>query len=379
MAAHNADNNIACADGLGITGTKPKVYRDGQYSDPVYKKLSKINGEINKLQKIELQCKLRELGLDSSGLKDVLKKRLKNYYKKRKLIQTKNFKGRKTKYDYLAVIDFEATCEENCQSYRHEIIEFPIVLIDVEKMEIVDSFQEYVRPLVNPKLTKFCTQLTGITQEVVDKADIFPVVLNRVEEWLDSRMNSGEFSFAVLTDGPWDMFRFMFYQCKESKIDMPSWSKQWVNIRKAYCNFYQCSRGGIETMLTSLGMTFEGSPHSGIDDAQNIARIAMKLLSDGCGLNVNEHIVIKCYRDCQLEAKYEPYHDNNCVDNDDEEEEVDNGMNQERSHREQHTIENDNDIVNKMHDICLDGHQENIQQDGDDLDDLLTYYKLQKS
>ncbi len=35
-------------------------------------------------------------------------------------------------FDYLVVVDFEATCEEkNAQDYPHEIIEFPAVLIDV--------------------------------------------------------------------------------------------------------------------------------------------------------------------------------------------------------------------------------------------------------
>jgi len=48
--------------------------------------------------------------------------------------------GQTTNFDYLAVIDFEATCEENTQNYRHEIIEFPIVLVDVDKMEIVCCF-----------------------------------------------------------------------------------------------------------------------------------------------------------------------------------------------------------------------------------------------
>ena len=28
----------------------------------------------------------------------------------------------------------------------------------------VDEFHEYVRPIINPKLTKFCSDLTGITQ-----------------------------------------------------------------------------------------------------------------------------------------------------------------------------------------------------------------------
>jgi hypothetical protein len=35
-------------------------------------------------------------------------------------------------FDYLVVVDFEATCEEkNTVDYPHEIIEFPAVLIDV--------------------------------------------------------------------------------------------------------------------------------------------------------------------------------------------------------------------------------------------------------
>ncbi|KAH3707811.1 hypothetical protein DPMN_067227 [Dreissena polymorpha] len=53
---------------------------------------------------------------------------------------------------------------------------------------------------------------------------------------------------------PWDMFRFMFYQCQESRIEMPTWSKVWINIRKAYCNLYNCGRGGIEIMLHNQGM-----------------------------------------------------------------------------------------------------------------------------
>lgn len=43
-----------------------------------------------------------------------------------------------TYYDYLCVIDFEATCEAiNLPTYKHEIIEFPIVLVDTKTLEIV--------------------------------------------------------------------------------------------------------------------------------------------------------------------------------------------------------------------------------------------------
>ena len=45
------------------------------------------------------------------------------------------------KYDYLAVIDFEATCQENnAMNYKHEIIEFPIVLVDTAQRKIVSTF-----------------------------------------------------------------------------------------------------------------------------------------------------------------------------------------------------------------------------------------------
>ena len=70
-------------------------------------------------------------------MKEVLRKRLKNFYKKRKLAKAKIRQVWKKHFDFFAVIDFEATCEENNDNFSHEIIEFPIMLVDLSKMEIV--------------------------------------------------------------------------------------------------------------------------------------------------------------------------------------------------------------------------------------------------
>ena len=71
----------------------------------------------------------------------------------------------KQHYEYIAVVDFEATCHANQgNNYLHEIIEFPIVLIDAQRQMIVDKFQSYCRPTINPILSNFCTELTGIEQ-----------------------------------------------------------------------------------------------------------------------------------------------------------------------------------------------------------------------
>ncbi|CAF3998651.1 unnamed protein product, partial [Rotaria sp. Silwood1] len=66
-------------------------------------------------------------------------------------------------FEYIAVLDFEATCEENQgKTYRNETIEFPIVLTDVKQQTIIGKFHSYCRPVIKPILSKFCTQLTSI-------------------------------------------------------------------------------------------------------------------------------------------------------------------------------------------------------------------------
>ena len=46
----------------------------------------------------------------------------------------------------------------------------------------------------------------------------------------------------------------------------------------------------LSTMLEKLGMKYEGRPHCGLDDSRNIARIAIRMLQDGCQLRVNERM-----------------------------------------------------------------------------------------
>jgi len=88
------------------------------------------------------------------------------------------------------------------------------------------------------------------------------------------------------------MSRFLYMQCTSSNIAYPHWAKRWVNIRKVFCNAYRVQRAGVSTMLEVLGLAFEGHPHSGIDDARNIARILAQLISDGCNIYENEKLVL---------------------------------------------------------------------------------------
>lgn len=277
-------------DGQETKASKLITSSASDFSDPVYKEIAITNGCINRMSKEELRAKLSEFKLETRGVKDVLKKRLKNYYKKQKLM-LKESNCADSYYDYICIIDFEATCEEgNPPEFIHEIIEFPVVLLNTHTLEIEDTFQQYVRPEINTQLSDFCINLTGITQEQVDRADTFPQVLKKVIDWMKLKELGTKYKYSILTDGSWDMSKFLNLQCQLSRLKYPPFAKKWINIRKSYGNFYKVPRSQtkLTIMLEKLGMDYDGRPHSGLDDSKNIARIAVRMLQDGCELRVNE-------------------------------------------------------------------------------------------
>ncbi|XP_033032701.1 3'-5' exoribonuclease 1 isoform X4 [Trachypithecus francoisi] len=226
-------------DGQETKGSKFITSSVSDFSDPVYKEIALTNGCINRMSKEELRAKLSEFKLETRGVKDVLKKRLKNYYKRQKLM-LKESNCADSYYDYICIIDFEATCEEgNPPEFVHEIIEFPVVLLNTHTLEIEDTFQQYVRPEINTQLSDFCISLTGITQDQVDRADTFPQVLKKVIDWMKLKELGTKYKYSILTDGSWDMSKFLNIQCQLSRLKYPPFAKKWINIRKSYGNFYK--------------------------------------------------------------------------------------------------------------------------------------------
>lgn len=86
-------------------------------------------------------------------------------------------------FEYYIVLDLEATCDRdhNFGFYPQEIIEWSCVLVHSVSRTMRDEFQRYIRPTVNPTLTTFCTELTGIQQAWVDAADTLDKVLEQFD------------------------------------------------------------------------------------------------------------------------------------------------------------------------------------------------------
>lgn len=173
---------------------------------------------INQLPRAQLVDLLNQAKVTFlKGNLAVLRKRCKLYLQKRfdrkqnGYQKSTNTAFAKKPPRYCVVIDFEATCDkantrEAKDSYPHEIIEFPAIIVDLEAqnheenqtyldedsgrirsptdLHVVDTFHRYVKPIQYPILTDYCTRLTGIKQEQVDTAEEFPEVLQAFHEFL---------------------------------------------------------------------------------------------------------------------------------------------------------------------------------------------------
>jgi len=175
------------------------------------------------------------------------------------------------------ILDFEATCSEG--SDEHEVIEFPSVIVDPETMAIwPQTFQCFVKPKHDPKVTPFCHKLTGITQEQVDGGITFPEALKKHEKFL----SIFPAPIYIITCGDWDLRTMMPIECSNWKIKPSGQYTRWINIKKEFSRFYQLEGShDMVKMLEHLKLPLIGRHHSGIDDCGNIARIVVKMLEDG--------------------------------------------------------------------------------------------------
>jgi 3'-5' exoribonuclease 1 len=88
----------------------------------------------------------------------------------------------------IVVVDVEATCwKKGVFSRNKETIEIGAVLVRLDRAQSTwREFQTFVRPQRLPRLSSFCRELTGITQEDVDAAPGFPEALSLFLDWSPS-------------------------------------------------------------------------------------------------------------------------------------------------------------------------------------------------
>jgi len=187
-------------------------------------------------------------------------------------------------FDSYVVLDFEATCNEPARIEPQEIIELPLVIVDASTGSVRSEFRTYVQPLHHPKLTSFCTELTGIKQSMVSDAPAWGEAFRLAQAWLDEQLTGEDGQVAsclFVTCGDWDLQSMLLRQCKLSGDHVPQRFKKWLNIKNLFRSATGMQGGGMKSMLEALGLELIGRHHSGLDDCRNIARILAELISRG--------------------------------------------------------------------------------------------------
>jgi len=192
-------------------------------------------------------------------------------------------------YNKYFVLDFEATCDNGIHLLKpQEIIEFPCILIELSipkrSFEVKSCFHSYVKPMIHTELSEYCTQLTGISQDMIRNSPLFDEVFHNFCKWYNNHTNNGEEKSIIITSGNWDLGNIFLEQCKlfPSEIQIPEFMYTWINIKKLFALTMGRYPYGIKNMLTALNVQQVGNIHSGIDDCVNIITIMNQLAHRGC-------------------------------------------------------------------------------------------------
>ncbi|MCE7993489.1 MAG: exonuclease domain-containing protein [Roseivirga sp.] len=168
------------------------------------------------------------------------------------------------------IFDLEATCWEGRDKSPNETIEIGAVLVN-DRKEIISEFEQFVRPLKYPQLSKFCTELTSIRQSDVDDAPYFGEATDLFKQWF----GFGNEDYRLCSWG--------FYDRKQLESDGRihgldnGWVEKHISLKHQYGKFKNLRRAiGMKTALKNEGLTLEGTHHRGIDDARNIAKIFIR-------------------------------------------------------------------------------------------------------
>ncbi|XP_059166994.1 ERI1 exoribonuclease 3-like [Physella acuta] len=188
----------------------------------------------------------------------------------------------KQNYDYFLVLDFEATCDDKIQPNPQEIIEFPVLKVNARTLKIESEFHKYVAPQFHPRITPFCSELTGIIQSMVDNQLHLPEVLQSFHHWMENEgLLNPDVRSIFVTCGDWDLKSMLPKQCAVLDLLARPYFSQWINIKKSYADVTGTFPKGMMVMLNNLNLKHIGRHHSGIDDCRNIANVLIALLKKG--------------------------------------------------------------------------------------------------
>ena len=175
----------------------------------------------------------------------------------------------------IAILDMEWTTWEGAKardwsgpSEFREIVEIGLISITNDKIMVENgTFQAYIKPVLNPILSKYFIDLTGITQELVDEKGL---TLHEAIE--NMRLYLGDEIKRIYSHG--DDGVVFLKNCDKKSLSFPLENYQFINIHKTVATLIGKTRKNYASSDLPLIMGFEptGDAHTALADCRCVAQ-----------------------------------------------------------------------------------------------------------
>lgn len=180
------------------------------------------------------------------------------------------------KFDYVNVIDVEATCYPDGRDFPagevQEIIEVGVAVVDVFAREVVASDQIVVKNTLS-SVSSFCSELTGWTSEALEERG---VSFAEACAHLGAKFSPKDRLW--ISQGNFDREIFQ-KQCALLGVAYP-FGANHMNLAALLSMLTGRKRQiGLQKALRLFKLEPRGKRHSGKDDAYNLARVYIEILN----------------------------------------------------------------------------------------------------
>lgn len=152
---------------------------------------------------------------------------------------------------------------------KNEIIQIGAVKLD-EKSRIVDRFNVIVKPQSITSMNKIIKQLTGITDEMLQKGESFESAVGRFSEWCGN-------DFVILIWG-YDDIRILKNNLSFFGLDC-SWLPKSYNLQMIFCSQTDNEKRqySLSYALEYFHIEIDAGLHDALNDAEYTALVCAKL------------------------------------------------------------------------------------------------------
>jgi len=181
---------------------------------------------------------------------------------------------------HIAILDLEWTSWEGAHARNYsypgehrEIVQFGVLkLIDDEDLPVIDSMELFVQPRLNPILSDYFSELTGITQAIVDEKGMpFMAALQQLRHFLGDDTES---VCSYGRDGA-----IVRLNCNYNDIPWPFHNDLFRDVCGLICEYLGVPEHSYYSgeLWKAFGFSCPGAAHDALTDCHNVAE-ALRIL-----------------------------------------------------------------------------------------------------